>query len=268
LGAIALYKDISVDLIAMVMNAALQVWYIFPVIILTFIIRTSWFKGVLGEFQVNLILKRLPLDEYHLIKNVTLPTESGTTQIDHIVVSKFGVFIVETKNMKGWIFGSANQKQWTQKIFKYSSKFQNPIHQNYKHLKTLEAQLNINIDALFSVVVFIGDSEFKTAMPENVTYASGCLSYIRSHSVALLDQQQVLGTIKNIESGRLERGFSTNQAHKTHVREIIKQKTNEKRCTKCGSGMVLREAKKGQHLGSKFWGCSNFPKCRVVEKCN
>jgi restriction system protein len=151
LGAIALYKDISVDLIAMVMNAALQVWYIFPVIILTFIIRTSWFKGVLGEFQVNLILKRLPLDEYHLIKNVTLPTESGTTQIDHIVVSKFGVFIVETKNMKGWIFGSANQKQWTQKIFKYSSKFQNPIHQNYKHLKTLEAQLNINIDALFSV---------------------------------------------------------------------------------------------------------------------
>ncbi|WP_310734205.1 nuclease-related domain-containing protein [Shewanella sp. SR44-4] len=97
-------------------SAALKIWYIFPVIILTFIIKTPWFKGVFGEFKVNLILKRLSQNEYHLIKNVTLPTEDGTTQIDHIVVSKFGVYIVATKNMKGWIFGAANQKQWTQKI--------------------------------------------------------------------------------------------------------------------------------------------------------
>jgi restriction system protein len=261
-------EDFSVDLIGMVISAALKVWYIFPVIILTFIIKTPWFKGVFGEFQVNLILKRLSQNEYHLIKNVTLQTEDGTTQIDHIVVSKFGVFIVETKNMKGWIFGSANQKQWTQKIFKHSSKFQNPIHQNYKHLKTLEAKFDINIDKLFSVIVFIGDSTFKTDMPENVTYASSCLSYIRSHSAELLNQQQVMETIKNIESSCLERSFSTNQTHKTHVRKIIKQKTNEKLCTKCGSGMVLREAKKGQNAGCTFWGCSNFPKCRVVEKFN
>ncbi|MCL1112224.1 NERD domain-containing protein [Shewanella basaltis] len=256
------------DLIEILMNAALNVWYIFPVILLTYITTTPWFKGLWGEFQVNLILKRLPHNEYRRLKNITLPTDNGTTQIDHIVVSKFGVFIIETKNMKGWIFGSANQKLWTQKIFKYSSQFQNPIHQNYKHLKTLEALLNINIDALFSVVVFIGDSQFKTEMPENVTYASGCLSYIRSHSAELLNQQQVLDIINNIESGRLARGFSTNQAHKAHVKEIIKQKTTDKLCIKCGSDMVLREAKKGQNAGSKFWGCSSFPKCRAVEKFN
>jgi restriction system protein len=108
----------------------------------------------------------------------------------------------------------------------------------------------------------------KLAMLENVTYASGYLSYIRSHSSELLNQQQVLDVIKNIESGRLEQGFSTNQVHKAHVKEIIKQKTTDKLCTKCGPDMVLREAKKGQNAGSKFWGCSNFPKCRVVEKLN
>ena len=43
--------------------------------------------------------------------------------------------------MKGWIFGLANQKTWTQKIYKHTNKFQNPLHQNYKHVKTLEAQL-------------------------------------------------------------------------------------------------------------------------------
>ncbi|GGQ04897.1 nuclease-related domain-containing protein [Shewanella litoralis] len=255
-------------LIEILINAALQVWYIFPVILLTYITTTPWFKGLWGEFQVNMLLKRLPKNEYHRLKNITLPTDNGTTQIDHIVVSQFGVFIVETKNMKGWIFGSANEKQWTQKIYHYSSKFQNPIHQNYKHLKTLEALLNINIDALFSVVVFIGKSEFKTDMPDNVTHASGCLSYIRSHSVELLDPQQVLDIINNIESGCLARGFATNQAHKVHVKEIIKQKTDQKLCTKCGSYMVLREAKKGQNAGSTFWGCSSFPKCRAVEKFN
>jgi hypothetical protein len=49
------------------------------------------------------------------------------------------VFVVETKNMKGWIFGSATQPFWTQKIFRSNYKFQNPLHQNYKHVKTLQA---------------------------------------------------------------------------------------------------------------------------------
>ena len=57
------------------------------------------------------MLSRLPKEDYHLIKNITLPTGDGTTQIDHILVSRFGVFVIETKNMKGWIFGSAHQKK-------------------------------------------------------------------------------------------------------------------------------------------------------------
>ena len=117
-----------------------MLWYLIPLALLAGLFKLPWFKGVLGEFQVNLLLNLfLSKDKYHLIKNVTLPTEDGTTQIDHILVSQYGVFVIETKNMKGWIFGSSNQKQWTQKIFKHSSKFQNPIHQNYKHIKHLKA---------------------------------------------------------------------------------------------------------------------------------
>ncbi len=72
----------------------------------------------MGEFIVNLATK-ISLDKtvYTLFKNVTLPTDDGTTQIDHIIVSKYGIFVVETKNMQGWIFGSAQQKSWTQKLF-------------------------------------------------------------------------------------------------------------------------------------------------------
>lgn len=69
---------------------------------------------------------------------MTLDTPDGTTQIDHVFLSPFGVFVLETKNMRGWIFGSENQAQWTQQIFKQRFKFQNPTRQNYKHLKALE----------------------------------------------------------------------------------------------------------------------------------
>ncbi|KFK48028.1 nuclease, partial [Vibrio vulnificus] len=150
-------------------EALAQVWYLIPLLFVISLFKSRWFKGVFGEFLVNKLLSQLPTSDYTLVKDVTLPTEDGTTQIDHIVVSKFGVFVIETKNMKGWIFGSKEQKQWTQKIYRHSSKFQNPLHQNYKHVKTLESLLNIDSSKTHSVIVFIGDSTVKTDMPENVT---------------------------------------------------------------------------------------------------
>ncbi len=246
------------------------VWYLIPFFIVIAVFKTPWFKGVMGEFQVNLLLKLfLPKESYHLIKNATLPTENGTTQIDHILVSKYGVFVLETKNMKGWIFGSPNQKQWTQKIFKHSNKFQNPIHQNYKHIKTLESSLNIKLESIFSVIVFIGDSTFKTQMPENVTYAGGCVKYIKSKNIEVFTQKEVTGIIERIETGRLQRGLKTNREHVAHVKKIIESKEKEYQensCPKCGSGMVLRKSKKGANAGNKFWGCSAFPKCRAIVK--
>ena len=141
-------------------------WFLIPIFVLVAVMKTPWFKGLIGEFIVNIAAKMfLNRNEYHLIKNVTLRTEDGTTQIDHITVSKYGVFVVETKNMKGWIFGSQKQKTWTQKKYKQSRKFQNPLLQNYKHLKTIESLLGLNDQQINSVVVFTGDSTFKTELP-------------------------------------------------------------------------------------------------------
>lgn len=83
-----------------------QLWFLAPVFVMVVLLKSARFKGWVGEAMVNLSA-RLFLDRktYHLIRNVTLLTEDGTTQIDHIIVSPYGVFVVETKNMKGWIFG-------------------------------------------------------------------------------------------------------------------------------------------------------------------
>lgn len=238
-------------------------WYLIPLLIFVAIIKSVWFKGVFGEWQVNQLIKFfLDKNEYHLIKDVTLPTEDGTTQIDHIIVSKFGIFVVETKNMKGWIFGGANQKQWTQKIYKHTSKFQNPLHQNYKHVKTLEACLSTKNDCIFSVIIFIGDSTFKTKMPENVRFARGGIEYIKSKTDIVFNVPEVASVIEQIESGRLQRSIKTNRQHVKHVKEIVKEKSDTKYCSKCGADMVLRKASKGKNAGNEFWGCSAFPKCR------
>jgi predicted RNA-binding Zn-ribbon protein involved in translation (DUF1610 family) len=242
-------------------------WFFIPLFIFLAVLKTPWFKGVFGEFIVNLFAKwQLDKDTYHLIKNVTLPTQDGTTQIDHIIVSVYGVFVVETKNLKGWIFGSEHQKMWTQQIYKHKNKFQNPLHQNYKHTKTLQSLLNIEDDQIFSVIVFIGDSTFKTGMPENVTHGMGYIRYIKSKTEKVLSPKQVIEITQAIDSGRLERSFKTNREHVKHVQEIVADKEAKHPCPKCGSEMILRETKRGENTGKQFWGCSNFPKCRGIKQ--
>ncbi|WP_417509158.1 NERD domain-containing protein [Methylophaga sp.] len=244
----------------------LSLWYFIPLFICLAVLRSAWFKGILGEFMVNVIARwQLDKQHYHLIKNVTLPTADGTTQIDHIIVSVYGVFVVETKNIRGWIFGSASQKNWTQQLYKHKYRFQNPLHQNHKHLKTLQTLLELSDEHVFSVIVFIGDSHFKTPMPENVTYGMGYARYIKSKTNPVLTPAEKDAIIAQIESGRLSRSLKTNREHVAHVKQLVERKqTDEPLCARCGHKMVKRQSKKGDNAGQFFWGCSQYPKCRNI----
>jgi restriction system protein len=245
-------------------------WWLILLLFLLAFLKTSFMKGVLGEFLVNLAT-RLFLDKkvYALFKNVTLPTEDGTTQIDHVIVSRYGVFVIETKNMRGWIFGSPQQKTWTQKIYRHTSKFQNPLRQNYKHTQTLQSALALDPDKLFSLVVFVGDSEFKTPMPDNVVYLGGYIRFIKSKTQPILSDSEVMVVCAKIASGRLKPSIKTHREHVKHVKAIIEEKqrqVDENACPKCGSPMILRAARNGDNQGKQFWGCTRFPKCRTVKQ--
>lgn len=200
-------------------------WYLLPLAVMAGLIRSPWFKGKFGEFLVNLSARWfLDKSRYHLTKNVTLPAEDGTTQIDHVLVSEFGVFVVETKNMRGWIFGRAHQRTWTQKIYRSNHKFQNPLHQNYKHVKTLQTMLGLGDHQMHSVVVFVGDSTFKTPMPENVTQRLGYVRYIKSKQEVVLSPEQVAEVREKLASGRLKASFATDKAHARHVRALVAER--------------------------------------------
>lgn len=203
--------------------------FMFIIFCLAAFFKTPFFKGWLGETMVNIALKMgLHKKQYHLIKNVTVPTDDGTTQIDHVVVSVFGIFVIETKNMKGWIFGSQKDSMWTQKIFKYTNKFQNPLRQNYKHTQTLAKILEVPGDAFISVVVFVGDSEFKTEMPPNVVSGVKVLAFIKSHTKPILNEAQVETVIARIAEKRLAPGLVTHVKHVQHVKSIVRNKETAK----------------------------------------
>lgn len=202
------------------LNAISQIpWWIFPIVILVLIFKTPWSKGKVGEFFVNKINDTyLDKNEYIKIKDITLKLSDGsTTQIDHVLISKYGIFVIETKNYKGWIFGNEKWKLWTQTTKKGKNTFQNPIRQNYKHIKALEEVIEelmeIGINKFIPVIVFIGECEFKTEMPKMVHRGISYIDYIKSFNEIILSNIEIQTIVNKISRRRLEVGFKTDIEH-------------------------------------------------------
>ena len=182
----------------------------------------SSFKGVIGETVINVAMwLKLEKHLYHRLNNITLPlANGGSTQIDHVIVSKYGIFVIETKNYKGWIFGNEAQRQWTQVIMGRKYKFQNPLRQNYLHIKTLADLLDLEMSYFHSMIAFIGECELKTRdeLPEHVL-TSGMVSYIKRKQDEILSEDEVQSIVAQIENNRFSKSWRTNQAHKAYLKD-------------------------------------------------
>jgi restriction system protein len=171
-----------------------------PVLLLLFaaavvsrFLRAPKVKGRIGEAFVSVAaLKRLDPKVYRVFNDLVLPRPDGkgTTQIDHIVVSPFGIFVIETKNYEGWIFGDENSRQWTQVIYGKKSRFQNPLHQNALHVRALATATGLPRECFHNLVFFVGDATLKTPLPPQVM-TEGLVSYIRSHQAEVIPSQEL-----------------------------------------------------------------------------
>lgn len=222
--------------------------------------------GRAGENRVNRqALRKLNPEIYTLVSNITIPTKSGrTAQIDHIILSEFGIFVVETKNYSGWIFGSYNNRQWTQVLYEDKFRFQNPIKQNYGHISALAALLGLPETKFHNVVCFAGGAEFKTDMPVCVQFDTTYVDYILSFTEKLLPQRKLAQLAETMERCRLPDDSETEKMHIQNVRTQAHERDRGLICPRCNSPLVLRTARKGPNAGGQFWGCSGFPKCRYT----
>lgn len=229
---------------------------------ISWILRSPWLTGVLGELRVNRALRtKLDPQDYRLFADLTLPSGDGTTQIDHILVSRFGVFVIETKCMKGWIFGSRDQPAWTQVIFRRKSRFQNPIRQNYKHVRAVQELLSLEGRKVHDVVVFVGPATFKSDVPNGVVWGvQPLIGFIQSKRIAVLDDDELRAVIGRLSEKRLRSTLLGRRAHVRHVRsQIAVRHGGTSNCPRCGATMVKRT---NRQSGSRFLACTRFPACR------
>lgn len=227
------------------------------------------------------------------LRNVYLPKDNGeTSEVDLIYITQKGIFVFESKNYSGWIFGDEKNKNWTAMLpNKQKNQFYNPIMQNKTHLKWMSNFVGEDIP-LFSIIIFSERCELKKVTVESddikvikrdLTYATvrdiwdknpDTVSddridelYIMLKDLTKVDKATKAAHIENIE---MKYKIANDQ-----VKDVAEGDDSEKDsmpgpdqdmiCPKCGSKLVLRTAKKGENAGNQFYGCSAFPKCRYIQ---
>ncbi len=192
--------------------------------LLGFAIRTNYrYRLILnqnrGEASIrNLIVANFGSPNFHLQNNITIPFQDGTTQIDHVLISTKGVFVIETKHYSGWIFANEKSKQWTQVIYRVKSQFQNPIHQNNKHIKAIQQLLDfLPKEQIHSIVVFSGSAVFKSPIPKGVLYIDQLINHISSFQEDVITENRLQFCVGRLECKRYEATKKTDLHHQAYL---------------------------------------------------
>lgn len=217
-----------------------------------------------------------------VLRNVYLPKDNGeTSEVDVIFITQKGIFVFESKNYSGWIFGDEKSQKWTAMLpNKQKNRFYNPILQNKTHVKWMRNYVGEEIP-LFSIIVFSERCELKKVTVESSdvkvikrerTYATVREIWDRSPDVVseekiseLYDSLSKLTKVD--EAVRAAHIDNINKKYKKEEKKqetFVKEEQSELICPKCGGQLVFRTAKKGENAGNQFYGCSNYPKCRFI----
>ena len=122
------------------------------VIIIIYYLFGAKIIGWFGEHWTKEALNTLPKDKYSIINDVFIKVNNSTHQIDHVIVSPYGIFSIETKQYNGYITGSEYDKNWTLKAGNKKIYINNPMHQNYGHVIALSQKLNLPQDKFIPII--------------------------------------------------------------------------------------------------------------------
>lgn len=218
-------------------------------------------RGKKGEQSVSKKLHSLP-KEYFIFNDIYLNIGNNSVQIDHVIISRYGIFVIETKNYTGWIYGGDSSEFWTKNVYGNKYEFRNPLKQNYSHVKALQTLFGITHDNLyFSIVVFLDKATLKCKKSENVVYLSELTNLILSKNNPKLSDESV----NKLSAILTENSINDKKQKQKHI-ERIQQNITDKHiliskgiCPICKGKLIKRKGKHGY-----FIGCSNYPYCRFT----
>lgn len=227
--------------------------------------RPAVAKGNIGEIRIARILAKLSQDKYRVINDLMLRTSKGTVQFDHLVISRQGIFVIETKNYQGSITGGEYDDTWVANYHRQIYRFKNPIKQNYGHVKALEEYLQRPSDIFIPVVFFLSPTDLNLKVTTPVITQKNLSKWIASFNGVKLCESEVDECFDILSSANITI-VQARVDHKNTIRANINDDQNQIRqniCPRCGSPLVQRKSKYGN-----FMGCSNYSKCRFIANNN
>ena len=235
---------------------------IIVVIIIFFLFyRSSKIKGKTGEAIVRKILEKVT-GYKKIINNIMINDNGKSRQIDHILICSKGVFVIETKNYAGQIYGKEDSDEWKQYLNGKVYNFKNPIFQNYGHKKIIEKTLKDEKN-IIPLVVFTTRCKLKVnAKKSLVINTNQLLNYIEMQSFKL-NCNQICEYYDKITENRIM-DIDTIRNHNDNVKHYIEYKKELLQsdiCPKCNGKLIKKQGKYGE-----FVGCSNYPKCKYTRK--
>lgn len=224
--------------------------------------------GRRGERAIKWRLGWLPDDRYAVINDLLFTNYRGsTTQIDHVVVSPYGIFVIETKNISGKIYGSDNAEKW-RRYWRYRDlEFGNPVLQNKAHIDALTNALRNYPEARFvSIIAFTTNADLRVQVHDAyVMYSSQARRFIKHRDTPIMSTEtarqiyeyllSINTTDRTIRHKHAERAQQSKENYEHRKSEAIKNGL----CPKCGGKLILRQGKFGS-----FYGCSNYPRCKYT----
>lgn len=237
-------------------------------------------KGAFGEYKIGECLEKI--EGYKkLMFNLYIPAESGkTTELDVLMIHESGIYLFESKNYSGWIFGSEDRKEWVQS-FQAGKKeyFFNPIMQNNIHMKWLQNFIEDRNLSFYSYIVFGNGCELKNVTTTTGNHAVVCLCQLYKSICSnakfyknCLTQEQVKGIyekllpcIKVDESKKEKHIEDIKEKYYFSAEDIENYNSRGEKCPFCGRKLVIRTATKGSYFGKHFIACSGYPKCRYTQ---
>ena len=218
-------------------------------------------KGAKGEYRVAKLLRKLNSKHYKIFNDIYLEIDNRTTQIDHLIVSVYGIFVIETKNYQGWIHGGEKSEYWTQSIYKEKIMFRNPVKQNWSHIYILKDILqNYKHIKYYPIIVFAGSATLKniySSVP--VVYKNELLETIKENRTFNLSNEEIVDISNQICRYAIKEK-KDKRKHRKYIKRSIQSRNRKVKsliCPNCNGTLKVRNGRYG-----KFYGCSNFPVCR------
>ncbi len=229
-------------------------------ILISSIILVIFYKqiiGWLGEHWTREAISKLPKNRYRIINNLLISVDGLTHQIDHVIISSFGIFSIETKQYNGYITGSKYDKYWVRHAGQNKYYYINPIRQNYGHCKALASLLNLDDSKIYNIVCIPSNAKLKVEHDGELTRYNTIVDKIMSYN------KEVINNSDELYDKLIKYNIKDKKTKKRHI-ENIKNNVEKKdisKCPKCGGVLIERKGKYG-----KFIGCSNYPECRFTQK--